>query len=126
MPGRKKKKGSRKKVMMPMLFTEEVVQGSNKLVSSRSEMGVNEENDLIFARGQGLQILVGWDTLLGITKKLDLTKPKLITPTRTRKSVSTMLQLLDITAGELTWITNHMGHTEDVHLAWYRKHDSTI
>ena len=126
MPGKKKKKGSRKKVMVPIMFTEEVVQGINKLVACRSEMGVNEENDLIFARGQGLQSLVGWDTLQGITKKLDLTKPKLITPTRTRKSVSTMLQLLDITAGELTWITNHMGHTEDVHLAWYRKHDSTI
>ena len=50
----KKKKGSRKKVMMPMLSTEEVVQGNN-LISCRSEMGVNEENDLIFARGQGLQ-----------------------------------------------------------------------
>ena len=58
MPGRKKKKGSRKKVMMPMLFTKEVVQGSNKLVSSRSEMGINEENDLIFARGQGLQLFI--------------------------------------------------------------------
>ena len=100
--GKKKKKGSRKKVMMPMLSTEEVVQGNNKLISCRSEMGVNEENDLIFARGQGSQRLVRWDTLQGITKKLDLTKPKLITPTRTRKSVSTMMQIIDLTAGELT------------------------
>ena len=84
----KKKKGSRKKVIMPMLSTEEVVQGSNKLISSRSEMGVNEENDFIFARGQGLQSLVGWNTFQGITKKLDLTKPKLITPTRTRKCLN--------------------------------------
>ena len=91
--------GSRQKVMVPMLFTEEVVQGINKLVACRSEMGINEGNDLIFARGQGLQSLVGWDALQGITKKLDLIKPKLITPTRTCKSVSTMMQIIDLTAG---------------------------
>ena len=112
--------------MVAMLFTEEGVQGINMLVDCRSEMGINDENDLIFACGQGLKSLIGWDTLQCITKKLDLTKPKLITPTRTRKSVSTMMQLLDLTDGELTWITNHMGHTKDVQLLWYRKHDSTL
>ena len=65
-------------------------------------MGVNKENDLMSTRVQGLQSLIGLDTLQGITKKLDLTKPKLITPARTRKSVSTMMQLIDLTAGELT------------------------
>ena len=54
--------GSRKKGFVPMLFTEEVVQGINKLVDCRSEMGINVENDLIFARGEGLQSLTGWDT----------------------------------------------------------------
>ena len=53
-------------------------------------------------------------------------KPKLITPTRTRKYISTIMQLLDITEGELTWITNHMGHTNDIHRGWYRKEDSMV
>ena len=53
-------------------------------------------------------------------------KPKLVTPTRTRKQVSTMMQLLDLSEAELTWITSHMGHTKDVQLNWYRKEDSTI
>ena len=27
---------------------------------------------------------------------------------------------------ELTWLTSHMGHTENVHFAWYRQEDSQI
>ena len=109
-----------------MLFTEEVVKGIKKLIRNRSKMGISEENNLVFACGQNFGSLGGWDVLQGITKKLPLKKPKLITPTRTRKMVSTLMQLLDLTDGELTWITNHMGHTKDVQLAWYRKHDSTL
>nr|XP_047141170.1 uncharacterized protein LOC105850134 [Hydra vulgaris] len=58
-------------------------------------------------------------------KKLNLSKPKLITPTRTRKYYSTILQLLDINNAELLWLTNHIGHTKDVHQNWYRREDST-
>jgi len=28
--------------------------------------------------------------------------------------------------GELTWVTNHMGHSKNTHFAWYRKESSTI
>ena len=37
-----------------------------------------------------------------------------------------MMQLLDMTDAELTWLTNHMGHSKNVHFAWYRKEDTTI
>lgn len=36
------------------------------------------------------------------------------------------MQLLDLTNSELTWLTNHMGHTKNVHMSWYRKEDATI
>ena len=26
----------------------------------------------------------------------------------------------------VTWITNHFGHSRDVHFAWYRKEESTV
>ena len=45
---------------------------------------------------------------------------------RTRKWLATIMQLLDLSNGELTWLTNHMGHTKDVHMAWYCKEDATI
>ena len=56
-------------------------------------------------------------------KKMSLRKPNLLTPTRTRKFLATVLQLLDLSEAELTWITNHLGHTEDVHKGWYRKEE---
>ena len=37
-----------------------------------------------------------------------------------------MLQLLDMSKAELSWITNHMGHTKNVHFAWYRKEDAAL
>ena len=27
---------------------------------------------------------------------------------------------------ELTWVTNHFGHTKDIHRNWYRREDATI
>jgi len=40
--------------------------------------------------------------------------------------VATCMQLLDMNDAELTWLTNHMGHTKGVHFAWYRQEDSHI
>ena len=37
-----------------------------------------------------------------------------------------MMQLLDMTDAELTWLTNHMSHSKNVHFAWYRKEDTTV
>ena len=31
-----------------------------------------------------------------------------------------------MTESELTWVTNHLGHTKDIHKGWYRQEDSTI
>ena len=31
-----------------------------------------------------------------------------------------------MTDSELTWVTNHFGHTQNVHKNWYRREDSTI
>lgn len=120
--GKKKSQGSKATALVPMLFTEEVVNAVRILINQRSILGVTEENEYIFTSGTCLNRLRGWDTLQAIAKKLNAKKP----PTRTRKYLATALQLLDLNDGELTWVTNHMGHTKDVHFAWYRKEDSTI
>ena len=33
---------------------------------------------------------------------------------------------MDMNDAELTWVTNHFGHTKDVHRQWYRQEDATI
>ena len=92
----------------------------------RREVGISIDNEYVFTSITSNHRLRGWDTLQSITKKINLQKPKLVTPTRTRKHLSTVLQLLDMTDSELTWVTNHFGHTQNVHKNWYRREDSTI
>ena len=120
----KKKKG-KKSALVPILFPDECVAAIRLLIKHRAVAEIVNDNSYIFASGE--LFYRGWDTLQSLTKKIKgLKKPQLITPTRTRKLVATMLQLLDMTEAELTWLTNHMGHTKDVHFAWYRKEDSSI
>ena len=93
------------------------------LVNERTN--IDPSNKFVFASGQ--RALKDWNKLQAITKQINtLQRPQLITPTRTRKHLATVLQLLDLTDGEVTWVMNHMGHTKDTHLSWYRKEDSTI
>ena len=121
--GKQKRNG--KNVLVPILFTDEVVKAIKLLKEHSYLLELPKDNNYVF--GSGDRFLPGWDTLQDLTKKIsNLEKPKLITPTRTRKFLATMLQLLDMTDAELTWLTNHFGHTKNVHFAWYRKEDSTI
>ena len=112
--------------LVPILFTSESVEAVRVLVAKRAFAGILSSNCYIFATGEE-SYLRGWDTLQGITRKIvNLQSPQLITPTRTRKFLATVLQLLDMNEAELNWMTNHMGHSKDVHFAWYRKEDATI
>lgn len=121
----KKKVKSKNNNLVPILFTPEAVTAVKILVEKREFAGIPNTNSYIFATGESF--VKGWDAIQAITKKIDgLKYPKLLTPTRTRKFLATILQLLDINEAELTWITNHMGHTKDVHMSWYRKEDSTL
>ena len=122
--GKKKAKGS-KNALVPILFTTETTEAIQLLILHRSVMGMKEENNYVFASGD--LFLRGWDTLQGITKQIsNLKKPNLITPTRTRKFLATLLQLMDMNEAELSWVTNHFGHTKSVHFQWYRKEDATV
>lgn len=112
--------------MVPVIFTEETVSAIKLLVRCRTSTYIDKSNNFLFACGLGKNRLRGWDTIQGITKKIQLINPKLLTPTRTRKYLSTILQLLDMTESELTWVTNHLGHTKDIQKGWYRQEDSTI
>ena len=120
----KKKKASRNAIV-PILFTPETVVAVRILIKHRQLMAISSDNTYIFASGD--LYLKGWDTLQAITKRVsNLQKPKLITPTRTRKYLATLLQLMDLTEAELTWLTNHFGHCKNTHFQWYRKEDATI
>lgn len=120
--GKRKKGGKVGNSLVPILFTEETVSAINLILSPLED---KDDDDYVFASGD--LYLAGWDTLQAVAKTIEgLQKPKLITPTRTRKFMSTVLQLLDMSDAELSWITNHFGHTINVHYQWYRREDATV
>ena len=122
----RKKKRAKGNALVPILFTKETVEAIDLLIEHRQDMGILPDNEYVFARGEGKHYMTGWDTLQAIAKQIDLKKPKLVTSTRTTKWLATIMQLLHLSNGELTWLTNHMEHTKDVQIAWYRKEDATI
>ena len=120
--GKRKKGGKAANSLVPILFTEETVRAIKLILSPLDDQ---DDGDYVFASGD--LYLAGWDTLQDIANTIEgLQKPKLITPTRTRKFMSTVLQLLDMSDAELSWVTNHFGHTKGVHFQWYRKEDATV
>ena len=120
--GKRKKGGKVGNSLVPILFTEETIKAITVMLEP---LGEKHDDDYVFSSGE--LYLVGWDTLQAVAKTIiGLEKPKLITPTRTRKFMSTMLQLLDMSDAELTWLTNHFGHTKNVHFQWYRREDATV
>ena len=82
----------------------------------------------LFARQlqDSLNHLDGWQTVKSVASRASLLKPELVTSTRLRKELATTLQLLDMNAAELTWVSNHLGHSVNVHKQWCQQEESTI
>ena len=120
-------KGKRKK-RVPTLFTDELSKALRYLVKYRSNVGVLEKNIYLFpcpTRNSKSHIR-GCEVLHEISLKASLQNPNLVTSTKIRKHMATVLQLLDMNNAELEWVTEHLGYTADVHKTWYRQEASTI
>lgn len=120
-------KGKRKK-RVPTLFTDELSKALRYLVKYRSNVGVLEKNIYLFPcpTRNSKNHIRGWEVVHEISLKASLQKPNLVTSTKIRKHMATVLQLLDMNNAELEWVTEHLGHTADVHKTWYRQEASTI
>lgn len=112
---------------VPILFTEETIAAIRLLIATRSKADISEDNKYVFARQQeSTNHISGWEAVRSVASKASLSKPQLITSTRIRKELATTLQLLDMKESELTWVTNHLGHSVNVHKQWYRQEESTM
>ena len=120
-------KGKRKK-RVPTLFTDEVNKGLKILVKNCSVVGVSNDNVYLFPciTRNSKNHIRGWEVVHDIGSNASLKKPNLITSTKMRKHMATVLQLLVMNNAELDWVTEHLGHTQDVHRQWYRQEASTI
>ena len=120
-------KGKRKK-RAPTLFPGEVQQAIEVLIKNRTKVGVAASNEYLFActTKRSVNPIRGWEVVHEVCLKANLKKPHLVTSTKIRKHMATVLQLLDMNNVEIEWVTEHLGHTQDVHKTWYRQEASTV
>ena len=120
-------KGKRKK-RIPTIFTPEVQDVIEILLESQRKINIPDNNVYLFpcTTRRSVRHVRGWEVVHEIAHKAFLKKPELMTSTKIRKHMTTVLQLLDMNATELEWVTEHLGHTADVHHIWYRQEVSTL
>lgn len=113
---------------VPVLFPDETVSAINILLKHRESVISNPDNPYVFGRlrKNSVDYMRGSDCIRQICNEAGLQHSSLITATQLRKYLSTTLQLIDMTEAELRWITDHMGHTIDVHKKWYRMSHKTV
>ena len=113
-------KGKRKK-RVPTLFIDEVQEAIEILIKNRIKVGAAAGNEYLFActTKHSVNPIRGWEVVHEVCLKANLKKPQLVTSTKIRKHMATVLQLLDMNNAELEWITEHLGCTQDVHKTWY-------
>ena len=58
-----KKKKTKGNALVPILFMKETVDAIDLLIEHRQEMEILPNNEYVFARGEGKNYMIGWDTL---------------------------------------------------------------
>ena len=108
-------KGKKKK-RVPTLFTTELNKAISYLVKHRDNVGVLKTNIYLSpcVTRNSKNHIRGWEVVHNIALKAKLEKPNLITSTKIRKHMATVLQLLDMSNAELEWVTEHLGHTQNM------------
>lgn len=79
----KKKKDTNGNELVPILFNAEAVTTIDVIMKYRKEIGISQENQYVFAREVADHYMVSLDILQAISQRIELKKPKLITPTHT-------------------------------------------
>lgn len=107
---------------VPILLTKRMQEFIDLLINVRREHAiVPETNKYVFAApGSTDHWLNGSSTLRKLASKCGAKNPHLLTSTRFRKQVATILQLMNFEQDELGQIATFMGHTEKTHKEFYR------
>ncbi|XP_066927736.1 uncharacterized protein [Clytia hemisphaerica] len=118
----------KKKRKVPILITPEVDGAIKVLIDNRKSVGVSNQNKHLFPRPsrKSKSHVRPWEVVHECAIDAELVKPNLITSTKIRKHLATVLQLMVLNTAELKWVTDHLGHSEAVHNAWYRQEASTV
>uniref|UniRef100_A0A8W8MKN2 Uncharacterized protein n=1 Tax=Magallana gigas TaxID=29159 RepID=A0A8W8MKN2_MAGGI len=91
----------------------------------RVKAGIQPSNDFLFSNPR-FGVLRAYDSLKAFCDKCCLKKPEKITSVNLRKYTATIAQVFDISPQQQQWLTNHLGHTLDIHKIHYRQTSGII
>ncbi|XP_051743094.1 uncharacterized protein LOC127508770 isoform X1 [Ctenopharyngodon idella] len=108
-----------------ILLTPDVVDALLLLVSKRSECGVLDTNEFLFARPNCQSHYRGQDSLRAYASECGAQNPEFLRSTHLRKHVATLSQILNLKNNELDQVADFLGHDIRVHRDYYRLPEAT-
>ncbi|XP_070573897.1 uncharacterized protein [Ptychodera flava] len=117
------KRGRKVAVMIP----NDCKEAMEILCNQRTTAGITNSNKYFFARQKTASShLRACDCLRELTKEVALKSPEVIRSTKMRKYIATVSQVLNLNETQLHWLSDHLGHSLNVHKNFYRLQDSTV
>ena len=114
---------------VPIVYPALIDEALKSLVENRHFCGILPDNPFLFPNSVCNHIR-GCDVLRELVEKCELKhtlhKPSLIKSTLLRKHVATIAQILVLNGDDLGDLSNHLGHSEEVHKTFYRQQESVI
>lgn len=112
---------------VPVLITDEMKKSLDELVKLRSDVGVNSNNQFVFAVLEGSDHHIrGCDALRTFSSTCGAKRPDLLRSTQLRKHVAVMSQIMALKENELDVLANFLGHDVRIHREYYRLPDPAI
>jgi len=111
---------------VPVLLTPDVIYGINAIIRNRETVGVNPQNQFVFARCSGLNPVDPFVSLRKVAECAGAERSDLVRSTKLRKYIATVSQVLDMRRHELSLLCRHMGHSLQVHEDFYRMPSHTL
>lgn len=111
-------KGSKQ---VPVLFTKQLQIYTDYLIHIRKTTDiVPKSNKYIFANAGSDRWMVGGPVIRKFAKNCGAKNPELLTSTKFRKQIATILQIMCLDKDEIQQIAKFLGHTEKTHMEFYR------
>jgi hypothetical protein len=102
------------------------VEAVTLLIGKRNEVGISQDNNLIFANPSSSNPIRATDCLHKLAVACGAKCPANLTNTRLRKHIATTSQILNLKECELDLLAGFLGHDVRVHNNFYRLPQETL
>ncbi|XP_074026283.1 uncharacterized protein isoform X1 [Leptinotarsa decemlineata] len=107
---------------VPVLFSDDVQKDIQLMVEIRPTI-VPQENVFLFAKANIKTEISGYKVIKKHARLSGAKNPDSITATRLRKHLATLMQIFNMTDGDIEQLATFMGHTSGIHRGSYRLPD---